>query len=252
MATTMPNPAEQTPAAPQEPQQTAPPVQQAPPEPPAPQLFERTPLEDGKFQVRLNTGEIFTGTNDELVEKLAGSAAHTHNYGRKLKTELDTFKQQPVQQPNVPQPAPVDPAEQMIADITAKNLGFQNAAEMKAAYERINGNQMEIQGRMVANQFMAENPDFAPSEHNSRVLTEALAQNGMPETPQTLAMAHQWLKSTGSYEQVSMQPRGNTFQRPQVPASMPSGSSPQNAPQMTEADLWKMPLTDLAALQAKR
>jgi hypothetical protein len=248
MATTMPNPAEQTPAA--EPQQ-APPVQ-APAEPPAPQLFERTPLEDGKFQVRLNTGEIFTGTNDELVEKLAGSAAHTHNYGRKLKTELDTFKQQPpAQQPNAPQQAPVDPAEQMIADITAKNLGFQNAAEMKAAYERINGNQMEIQGRMVANQFMAENPDFAPSEHNSRVLTEALAQNGMPETPQTLAMAHQWLKSTGSYEQVSMQPRGNTFQRPQVPASMPNGS-PQNAPAMTEADMWKMPMEDLRALQAKR
>jgi hypothetical protein len=250
MATTMPNPAEPTPEAPQEPQAAAP-IQT--PEAP-PQLFERTALEDGKIQVRLNTGEIFTGTNDELVEKLAGSAAHTHNYGRKLKTELEQTRQQqqPVQQPPVPQQAPVDPAEQMIADITAKNLGFQNAAEMKAAYERINGNQMEIQGRMVANQFMAENPDFAPSEHNSRVLTEALAQNGMPETPQTLAMAHQWLKNTGAYEQVSMQPRGNSFQRPQAPPAMPNGTSPQNAPAMTEQDLWKMPLADLAALQGKR
>jgi hypothetical protein len=104
---------------------------------------------------------------------------------------------------------------------------------------------------MVANQFMSENPDFAPSEHNSRVLTEALQANGMPETPQTLAMAHQWLKMTNQYEQVAVQPR-NGFNRPQVPPQMPNGSSPQNAPQMTEADLWKMPLNDLAAMQGRK
>ena len=184
MATTMPNPAEQAPAAPQEPQQQAPPVQAPPVEAP-PQLFERTALEDGTIQVKLNTGEIFTGTPDELVEKLAGSAAHTHVYGKRLKTQLDQFQQQqqpqaPIQQPNQ---VPVDPAEQMIADIAARSMGFQNAAEQRQAYERLNASQMEIQGRMVANQFMSENPDFAPSDHNSRILTETLAQNGMPETP---------------------------------------------------------------------
>lgn len=248
MATTMPNPADQT--ATQDPQQQAPPVQ-APVEAP-PQLFERTSLEDGKIQVKLNTGEIFTGTPDELVEKLAGSAAHTHNYGRKLKTELEQARQpqQPVQQ--TPQHAPVDPAEQMIADIAARSMGFNNAAEQREAYQRLNAGQMEIQGRMVANQFMSENPDFAPSEHNSRMLTETLAQNGMPETPQTLAMVHQWLKVQNAYEHVSVQPRGNSFQRPSPPPAMPNGSSPQMAPGFTEADLWKMPLTDLAALQAKR
>lgn len=247
MATTMPNPAEQTP---QEPQQQAPPVQALEPAPP--QLFERTPLEDGKFQVRLNTGEIFAGTPDELVEKLAGSAANTHVYGKRLKGELEQFKQQqPVQQPNQPQQTPIDPAEQMIADIAARSMGFASAAEQRQAYERINSNQLEIQGRMVANQFMSENPDFAPSDHNSRILTEVLAQNGMPETPQTLAMAHQWLKLTNQYEQVSVQPRGNAFQRPTVPPAMPGGSSPQNAPQMTEADIWKMKPEDIATLMRK-
>jgi hypothetical protein len=253
MATTMPNPAEQTaPAAPQDTQQQAPPVQAPPVEAP-PQLFERTSLEDGKIQVKLNTGEIFTGTPDELVEKLAGSAAHTHVYGKRLKTQLEQFQQQqqpqaPVQQPNQ---APVDPAEQMIADIAARSMGFANAAEQRQAYERLNAGQMEIQGRMVANQFMAENPDFAPSDHNSRILTETLAQNGMPETPQTLAMVHQWLKMQNAYEQVAMPPRGPAFQRAQAPPAMPNGSSPQNAPQMTEADLWKMKPEDIAGLMRK-
>jgi hypothetical protein len=244
MATTMPNPAEPVAA----PEQVTPPV---PVEQPAPQLFERTQLEDGKFQVRLNTGEIFAGTPDELVEKLAGSAAHTHNYGKRLKGELETFKQQQPAQPNAPQQAPVDPAEQMIADIAARSMGFPNAQAQREAYERINASQLEIQGRMVANQFMSENPDFAPSEHNSRVLTEALQANNMPETPQTLAMAHQWLKVTNRYEQVAVQPRGNAFQRPTVPAAMPNGSSPQNAPQLTEADIWKMKPEEIAALMPK-
>lgn len=249
MATTMPNPAEQT-AAPQEPQQQAPPVQA---EPPAPQLFERTPLEDGKYQVRLNTGEIFTGTSDELVEKLAGSAAHTHVYGKRLKGELEQFRQQQPAQPTVQQPnaASIDPAEQMIADIAARSLGFANAAEQREAYQRLNAGQMEIQGRMVANQFMAENPDFAPSEHNSRILTETLQQNGMPETPQTLAMVHQWLKMQNAYEQVSVQPRGAAFQRPQPPPALPNGNSPQNGPQITEADIWKMKPEDIANLMRK-
>lgn len=245
MATSLPNPADNTPP-PQEPVAAAPPVGQ----PPA--LFERKDAGEGKIEVRLNTGEVFTGTPDELVEKLAGSAAHTHNYGRQLKTELQSYKQQAQPaSPVVPTAPAVDPAEQMIADITARNIGFANAAEMKSAFERVNGNQLEIQGRMVANQFMAENPDFGPSEHNSRVLTEILANNGMPETPQTLAMAHGWAKAQNLYEQVTPQPRGQQWQRPQAPPQLPQGASPQGASGVSDADLRTMPMEKLAELFAR-
>jgi hypothetical protein len=201
----------------------------------------------------LNTGEIFTGTPDELVEKLAHSSATTHVYGKRLKTELEQARQQqpqaPPQQPTAPH---IDPAEQMIADITARNMGFDNAAQMKQAYTQMHMSQQEIQGRIVANQFMAENPDFAPSEHNSRVLTEILQQQGIQETPQTLAMAHHYLKSTGQYEQVSVPPRGQQWNRPQVPPQVPNGTPSSNAPGVSEEELWKMPMNDLAALAQKR
>lgn len=194
---------------------------------------------------------MFLGTPDELVEKLAHSSAQTHVYGKRLKSELDQARQPP---PTQQQPAPpqVDPAEQMIADITARNMGFDNAAQMKQAYTQMHMSQQDIQGRIVANQFMAENPDFAPSEHNSRVLTEILQQQGISETPQTLAMAHHYLKSTGAYEQVSVPPRGQQWNRPQPPPSIPSGQSPQGSSGPSEEDLWKMPITDLAALAQKR
>jgi len=243
MATSLPNPADNV-APPAEPQQ--------PVAPPAPALFERVDAGDGKQTVRLNTGEVFTGTPEELVEKLAGSAAHTHNYGRQLKTKLAAFEQQqPVQQPVIQQAPAVDPAEQMIADITARNMGFANAAEMRQAYERLNANQAEVQGRIVANQFMAENPDFGPSEHNSRVLTMILADNGMPETPQTLAMAHNWAKAQGLYEQVTPQPRGQQWNRPQPPPALPQGASSQGASAVSEVDLHTMPLDKLAELYAR-
>lgn len=247
MATSLPNPADNA-APPSEPvvAQPAQPALPALPAPPA--LFERKDAGEGKFEVRLNTGEIFTGTPDELVEKLAGSAAHTHNYGRQLKTELQSYKQQAQPASPIQAPPAVDPAEQMIADITARNMGFGNAAEMRQAVERMNSNQMEIQGRMVANQFMSENPDFGPSEHNSRVLTEILANNGMPETPQTLAMAHGWAKAQGMYEQVTPQPRGQQWQRPQPPPTLPQGSSPQGASGVSDADLRTMPMDKLAEL----
>lgn len=242
MATSLPNPADSTPPPSEQP--AAPPVQAPPP----PALFERKDIGDGKIEVRLNTGEVFSGTHEELVEKLAGSAAHTHNYGRQLKTELQSYKQQAQPASPLPTVPTVDPAEQMIADITARNMGFGNVAEMKAAFERVNGSQLEIQGRMVANQFMSENPDFGPSEHNSRVLTEILQNNGMPETPQTLAMAHNWAKAQGKYEQVTPQPRGQQWNRPQAPPQLPQGSSPQGASGVSDADLRTMPMEKLAEL----
>ncbi len=244
MATSLPNPADNAAAPPPEPVVAQP---AAPPPPPA--LFERKDIGDGKIEVRLNTGEVFSGTHEELVEKLAGSAAHTHNYGRQLKTKLSAYEQQAQPASPVPPAAPaVDPAEQMIADITARNMGFANALEMRQAVERMNSNQLEIQGRMVANQFMSENPDFGPSEHNSRVLTEILQNNGMPETPQTLAMAHNWAKAQGLYEQVTPQPRGPQWQRPQPPPALPQGASPQGASGVSDADLRTMPLEKLAEL----
>lgn len=245
MATSLPNPADNV-APPAE----APVVEQQPVA--APQLFERSDAGDGKIQVRLNTGEVFTGTPDELVEKLAHSAAHTHVYGKQLKTKLAAYEQQqPVQQAPIQQAPAVDPAEQMIADITARNMGFSNAAEMRQAYERINSSQAEIQGKIIANQFMAENPDFGPSDHNSRVLTSILADNGMPETPQTLAMAHNWAKAQGLYEQVTPQPRGQQWNRPQPPPALPQGASSQGASGISEMDLQSMPLDKLAELYAK-
>ncbi len=250
MSTNMPNPADQTGAPEAVAEQPQQPVQ---PEAPPPALFERTDAGEGRVQVRLNTGEVFTGTPDELVEKLAQSAAHTHNYGRRLKGELDQVRQQaPPPPPQQQAEAQMDPAELMIANIAAKSLGFRDAAHQRQEYERLNSGHMEMQGRMVANQFMSENPDFAPSEHNSRVLIDLLHQNGMQETPQTMAMAHNWAKMNGMYEQVSMQPRGAQFVRPVSPPQMPTSVPSSAQAPVSEGDLWSMPAEKLAQLAGRR
>lgn len=217
-----------------------------------PEPYQVADLGDGKVQVKFETGEIFTGTQQELLAELAKSKVNANSYIGQLKTQKNELEQrmqqfQQVLNPPAPQGPKIDPAANVILDLIAPALGFENGELLKASMGGMMETSQASQAQMIAGQFQAQNPDFVSHPENADALTNFIESNGLDYNPVHLSLAHNYLKANNGYKHAAAQ-NATVVQRPTPPPTIPSGfTAPAGSP-ITEETANNMPLADLGKL----
>lgn len=187
----------------QEPAPAQPVIPAQPPAEPNPD-FTFSTLENGERELRLATGQVYKGKDDagilEQVTRAQLEASRTI-------TQLRSQAPPPVAPPVVPASEVIDPAEEALADMTARGLGFKDGKELRAGIEALRQSStqnqdiyLEIRNQQTAMQFLKETPDFVNTPANSQKLDEALVAMNLPFTAENAKWAHYALKGQGVYE----------------------------------------------------
>lgn len=201
--------------------------------------YKISELQNGQFEITMDSGQIFKGTQSQIMSEMAKSI---HNGTRTIATL--NGKTPPITEPapTIVQPGEIDPTALAITDLVAQGLDFQGGAkELKEFVSIIPMLREFVQQQQlnnVASAFLAATPDFPHSDVNAGKIDAALIQYGLPATVEALQLVHNHLKATGQYERVAVAAQNGTRPLP----TPPNGFS--EIPQ--EQDPWSMPLDKLA------
>lgn len=209
------------------------------PAPPVDTGYKINTLENGQQEVTLQTGQVYRGTPDQVLNELAKAQ---FNASQRI-TELGRLVPPPA--PPAPTGPQIDPTAKALADLTAQGLGFANSEEYMARLQAVEGGYQQQQNMQTAQQFLAVTPDFPKSQENADRIDATLTALGLPATVQNLQVAHHYLKGTGQYVAVSAPPA--TPRAPGMPLP-PTGTTAVSA----EQDPWAMPLDQLRNLATGR
>lgn len=240
-------------------------------------LYQISDLADGQVQLKLITGEVFSGDARTVAQKIAESKVHTTRWGQEWKQKAQ--QQQPWEGP----PSAILPAsgvqddeygapvmevgQTVVPDNTYINLhnmatalGYNDInqliadqmnlrAQTEQIGQELRADREERQNKECAAVFMAQHPDFPSSPEASEALCGIIDQNGMEYTPQALAIAHDHAIRTGVYQPLSREEQQLAMGiAPQVarptPPPMLRGSNPESGWQ-GENDPYRVPLDDL-------
>lgn len=143
-------------------------------------------LGGGQFEVKYLTGETFKGTASEILAKQGQAHVSTKLWA---KTEIEKAKQPPPP----PTPAPVSPfaspeeeaTAKYVADLFAKQMGYDNADQLKQAQGRIQQNTEQFAGQNLSIQFAAAAPEFNATPQNNEKLLDTVETLGF--TPMLLS-----------------------------------------------------------------
>lgn len=187
-----------------------------------------TDLGNGQFEVKYLTGETFKGSAAEILQKQGQAHVNTKNWAK-----------QQVQSPAPVVPPPskfASPEEEAtakyVADLQAKALGFNNAAEYQQALSRVQQNTEQFAGQNLSIQFAAAAPEFNATPENSDKLLQTVEDLGLTnnfmngDTGQQLKIlraAHAYALQTKVYE-----PKPAITVAPVVP--VPPPPIPQSGP----------------------
>jgi hypothetical protein len=236
------------PAQPETPAQPADPAQ--PPVVPDPD-FTLATLENGEREMRLATGQVYKGKDDQELFAQLGKAQTAAS--RRI-TELSRTPE-PVTPVVPPVEQPIDATALAIADLMAPAFGVKNGAELVAAFaeqQRTANAQQEFMAAQQAN-FEAANffravPEFSKSQADADKIDSFLQTNNLPFNANTAEMAYYTLKAKGEMTAAPATTRP-AAPKNSMPAP-PTGTAPANtgkgAP--TEADLYSMTTEQLAEL----
>jgi hypothetical protein len=203
--------------------------------PPASDPWNIQTLENGQREVTLPTGQVYRGTNDEVLYQLAKAQTHASQRIAELGRQVPPPTTPP---PTLPQ---MDPTARALADLTAQGLGLPNAEaliERMQRLEQVETGYAQQQMQQTAQQFMASAPDFVATAENGQKVDDTLATLGLEPTVKNLQVVHHYLKSTGQYVQSA--PPAAPTRAPDMPLP-PSGTN--SVP--SDPDPWSMPLDDL-------
>lgn len=224
-------------------------------------LHELKTLPDGKIEVKLETGETFSGDPIEVTAKLADSKVETRRHYEAKERELeDKYKQPPavpVQQP------PVNEQEKQLQDYlveqSAKGLGYNSAAEYKADLANVKKVTGEIENQVVAANFLAICKDFPNTPEAIEAISDKIDKMGWPYDQRSLVAAHTLCLQdpTPKYKSLTTEEQNASWEQGlrnsnRQPAPMIQSNSPDARPS-SEPDPWNMKLDELrkAALAAQ-
>jgi hypothetical protein len=230
---------------------------------------------DGSYSVQLDTNEIFQGANaDEVIAKLAKAKQETGRWGRDLHAELKRLKsgqsspQNGQQQTNLNDPAALNLnlPNADIAEQFARSVGFSDAQEMIADYQRTQSQLQEVQQKLeAANQFASlyedqreadafvqSCPDFPGDQAAIDALTKVMDASDLDwGKVENLQLAHQHCIRQGFYRPLSQdeiqagvrgnEPRSGATER-HAPPQPPPGNAPGND---GNPDPWSMATDEL-------
>lgn len=242
-----------TPAAPSSPATELAPntvLHEAPPAPIAPQTpeiptdYRINTLENGDREVTLNSGQVYRGSPEQVINELAKAQYNASRHITDLKSQIPAQPLAPVDLG--PQ---IDPTAKALADLTAQGMGFRNAEEYMARLNQVETFTQQQQLNQVAANFIATTPDYPVSPENADKIDQTLSAFGLPATPDALKMVHNHLKATGQYVQVPIS------QQVTRSAPMPMPPNGQQAPTsngpVTEDQIWSMSPQEFAAYEQR-
>lgn len=204
--------------------------------PEIPQDYRVNTLENGQQEVVLNSGQIYRGTAEQVINELAKAQYNASRHITELKGQIPVSPQAPID--NGPQ---IDPTAKALADLVAQGEGFRDSAH-KMQTQNLIVQQYEQQhiNNLAAN-FIATTPDFFPSTENGDKVDSTLKQFGLEATPETLKLVHNHLKATGQYV---APPAGQQVNRSAPMPMPPNGMQVQPQGPMTEQELWALPFAE--------
>lgn len=216
-------------------------------------------LPDGKWHVKLATGEDFSGNDLEVMGKMGSAHVSTKRWAQEQVNRTQ----------NPPPPAPVQTPEDQQAvqlrewmmDQTAQGLGYKSAQEMRSALTEMRQSSEASSDERVSMEFHATCWDFPASPENTEKLFQTGVNYGIIRandkgelterpTAKQLAAAHMVAVQQGVYKPM-------TKEEYQLAASAGPGPriTPPNAPPIVQGnqpelnnpqgDVWNMPLDKL-------
>jgi hypothetical protein len=229
---------------------------QAEPQPAAP-LVHYVDNQNGTVTAKLQTGETFTGTPQQVIVKIGESKINTRRWAE----EKVAAAQKPMngQQPgNGQQPDPGLTANQpfdsqaYLREETAKAFGFNNAEEMISDYGFMREQAEKYRILELSSSFHSRNQDF-PNTDKAVEALEAVcrANNWDMENIDNLSNAHAVAVRHGLYQPLSQDQIRASVAGPEpshrpTPPPMPRGGNPESGtPVQSE---YEMPLDQLRKL----
>lgn len=223
-------------------------------------------LEGGKLEVKLETGEIFTGDPLEVTNKMAEAHVNTKRWGQEFKQKFETLQSNP---PAPPAPPPVvDPNEvqlqQYVGNLAAKSLGFNDINEAKSGIARMNQTAEQVENDRIAMEFMAARPDFPNTPEAIEKLSGFIEQNNWQFRSQDMMAAYDTLVRGGQIKPLTAEEQNRSWsqnlqqsnQAPNTPPPMVRSSSPDASQDQSLANqIWTAKTLDearAAALKAQR
>ena len=221
-----------------------------------PEPYHIEKLADGTVHVKLDSGEEFRGTYDEVLPKIAKSKYDSSSYAKQLKHELET-KSVPAQPPVQPPAPPAEDPDTVAArnwmvetlakdPATAKKLvgaafGIQ-AEQLDSVFSQMTKATNEMQLNSTWIEFHQSCQDFVDTKENCDILVSYLPAdlNRLP-TSEELRRAHAAAVYDKKYA-TAPAPAPAAGPSPPVPPPMPSSGGVSSA---GEPDPWTMPLADL-------
>lgn len=226
---------------------------------------------DDGVKVELPSGEVFQGSTDEVLNKLAKSNAHGRAYAdewknhyREVQTRLNDGWTPPQnqQQPDLGQQYSsisdywTDQQAEQVSNALAKRYGFSNEQEMVQYFKRNEEIGQSIEDRALASDFYTAHPEFPGTDAASDILTGIIEQNGWQWNINSMEAAHALALQRGMYQPLSQEliaaanGTGPVQQmRPTPPPMVRHGGNPEihSQPQ----DDWSIPLAELRARAIK-
>lgn len=214
------------------------------PDPAAPtEPYQMHELENGQFEVKMESGQVFKGTQQQVMQEMARSVFH----GTRTIAEL-RGKTPPAPPEPTLQPGQIDPTALALADLAAQGLGFENAAALKRVFEPIPQIQQNFEERQrmdIAASFLSNTPDYQNVEANNNKFDEAFQRTGLALSVENMQMVHNHLKATGQYVKVATpQPVQRQPGMPLPPNGMTTTPGTQNP--------YEMPFEELEAMMRQR
>jgi hypothetical protein len=215
---------------------------------------------DGTWNVKLQTGEVFNGTAEEVIRRQAAAHVNTKRWAQQQRQIAEQAAQ--VQQPKAPaenlgQELTWSLADDLAArqrESVAHSFGFSSADEMIQDYQTNKQVAQEAQqfiaeakqDRAISS-FWATHPDFPGTDQANDALGQIFDERGWEVNAENLELAHSLAIQRHLYEPLSQEAIAQSYGAAPARRAAAPPMLRTNNPEITNAapDPYNMPLADL-------
>lgn len=207
----------------------------------------------GQMTVKLETGEVFKGTQDEVLQALAKAQYHSHKAITELRTAATVVPAAPIQ----PVAPVIDDVGREILNLVAPAMGLKTGDEVVAALNELRATGERSGADRIATEFMSMCPEFPSDDTSLKILFDKAGTLGLSNmNAQALKVVHQSCVANGDYAPLTPDQIRQSHERalnmtpsisykPPVPSPVLMAGASQGT---SALDPRTMPIDELAAL----
>jgi len=185
--------------------------------------------------------EVYEGTQQEILSKVTEALYNTKKWAQTRQPQQVHQPVQPVPQPQSPFATPEEKAAaDQLLDLTARGLGLKNGDELKERMGFITQTTEETATRDLSINFMAQNPDYNPTQENSEKLAGIISKMVPSDEAWGRMPQQQQLSIMQAAHALAIQSKVYTANAPQTAQNLTGPPPPppipvQNSPRETYA-----------------